>query len=966
MRSIIVALAWAALAVSCSDAGSNPRGTGGTGGLGDGGDSGCSSGDDCEEAGASGAAGAAGEAGAAGASDGGAAGSGTITGTTIPQLGAAVTVQYDARDIPHVRCQTIADCLAVQGYTQARDRLFPMDYLRHSARGTLSELIGVGGLEQDVQLRTLFVTRAGHRLEQDLANAMDPATRTLLSAFVAGINAYLKTLRAEPERLPGEYAQLPVPITVGDLLDWTLEDSLSIMRLMQFQLSDGVSLESAYAQFGAAYGPGAPLEDLGKLNAWIRAAAPVNERAHPLAPGPLSPIALQAKLSVPTVNLAKWQAPMAAIRARFAALRERLRPAGAAVGSNNWVVSPAKSKTHVAMLANDPHLGLQYPPLFHLSKLTSEAASDHLDLAGGTFPGLPGALVGRGAHVAWGVTVVGYDVTDLYLEQFLPQQKCPTAAPCVLFEATASSVLIVPQTYLVRVGAGVSGLVNAHSLNLPQPLPAAVVVVPEHGPLIQAPDSDGHAVSVRWTGHEGNTQDLRATLGLNTAVDVDAAVNALTDYAIGAQNFLLADDQGHIAFDSHALVPVRKFADVTLHGKDVSPPWFPLPGDGSAEWGDGESDCAAASTTPLPASCWVTNDALPQGKDPARGYFFTANGDPSGVSDDNNPLAHPPYLSLDWDDPTGFRAKRIEERIEQALAKSGTLSLADMESIQADHVSRPGMSLSEYVAALPTSASDSAKLVTAKAALGEWASNGWDCPSGLLGKDPISNVVDPSPSVAKNSAGCFFFHQFLRTLIANIFHDDLAVAGLSVDDLQATRALFLLLLEADSNDGMAGATFCHDVDGQGALVSARTCAEQVNLALVSAYDALTTAYGASSNWVWGRVHTVKPVSLAALLSQEFAPGPFARAGGAFTVDVGTPSLSRAEPDFAFGSAANVRHISLMDALNPTLKMQLPGPERDAPYSSASGILLDEWLSNTYFDFGSRDQSDGATETFVSE
>ena len=163
MRSIIiVAVAWAVLAMSCSDS-DNQGGSGGTGGLnGGGGDSGCTSGNDCEQAGASGAAGESGAGGAAGATDGG-AGSGAITGTTIPRLGAPVTVQYEARDIPHIHCQKAADCLAVQGYIQARDRLFPMDYLRHSARGTLSELIGVAGLEQDVQLRTLFVTRAGHR-----------------------------------------------------------------------------------------------------------------------------------------------------------------------------------------------------------------------------------------------------------------------------------------------------------------------------------------------------------------------------------------------------------------------------------------------------------------------------------------------------------------------------------------------------------------------------------------------------------------------------------------------------------------------------------------------------------------------------------------------------------------------------------------------------------------------------------
>lgn len=979
MRSFIVAVTCAVLAVACSDSGSDggpechgdqceKGGSGGVGGTGVGGSQAGCSGDACEQAGASGAAGAGegGEGGASGASEGGAAGA-TITGTIIPELGAAVTVSYDAQDIPHIRCQTMADCFAVQGYVQARDRLFPMDYLRHSARGTLSELIGPAGLEQDVQLRTLFVTRAGHRLEQDLAIALDAPTRTLLRAFVGGINAYLKALRDDPAGLPGEYAQLPVPLTANDIADWTLEDSLALMRLMQFQLSDGVELESAYAQFGAVYGPSGPLEDLGKLNAWIRAAAPINERAHPLSAGPAAPVALSVTTRAAPPSLAKWQAPMAAIRARFSALRERLRPVGATVGSNNWVISPAKSKTNVAMVANDPHLALQYPPLFHLSTLTSANASDNLNLTGGTFPGLPGALIGRGAHVAWGVTVVGYDVTDLYLEQFLPQQSCPTAAPCVLYNTQASSVLIVPQTYLVRVGPGQSGLINANSLNLPQPLPAAVVVVPEHGPLIQAPDSNGKAVSVRWTGHEGNTQDLRATLGLNTAVDVDAAVSSLTDYAIGAQNFVLADDQGQIAFDPHALVPVRNFADVRLHGSDVLPPWFPLPGDGTAEWGDGVSDCAAASTTPLPASCWVADDSLPHGKDPARGYYFTANGDPSGVSDDNNPLAHPPYLSLDWDDPTGFRAKRIEERIEQVLSKSGALSLADMESIQADHVSRPGMALSEYVASLPTSASDSTKLVAAKAVLSAWATNGWDCPSGLLGADPMSSATDPSATVAKNAAGCLFFHQFLRTLITNIFSDDLAVAGLKVDDLQATRALFLLLLEADSSDGMAGATFCNDVNGTGTLVTAHTCADQVNIALVSAYDALTTNYGASSNWVWGRVHTVNPPSLAVLPTPEYAPGPFARAGGAFTVDVGTPALSRAEPDFGFGSGASVRHISVMNSASPVVKMQLPGPERDAPYSAASHALLEQWLSNTYFDFAVGDSASGvSSETFTSD
>src|SRR5262249_30283673 len=136
----------------------------------------------------------------------------SITGATIPGLGAAVTGQYDAGDVPHVAGAGIADCLAVQGYLPARDRLVATDFLRHTAHGTLSELIGPGGLAQDVQLRTLLTTRAGHRLEDDLVATMDAATKALLTSYVGGVNAYLALLRDHPSELPGEYAELQVPL----------------------------------------------------------------------------------------------------------------------------------------------------------------------------------------------------------------------------------------------------------------------------------------------------------------------------------------------------------------------------------------------------------------------------------------------------------------------------------------------------------------------------------------------------------------------------------------------------------------------------------------------------------------------------------------------------------------------------------------------------------------------------------
>jgi len=889
-----------------------------------------------------------------------------LTGKTIPNLTAPVTVQYDAQDIPHIRCAAMVDCIAVQGYIQARDRLFPMDFLRHVARSKLAELIGPDGLSQDVQLRTLFTTRAGHRLEDDLTAAQDAATTALITAFAAGVNAYLAELRATPgAQLPGEYAQLPFRLTPADIADWTIQDTLALGRLQQFQLSETLTEETSLGQFASFYSQGAQ-KDLGKINAWIRAAAPKTEQAHTLETTPFKAPSQLARARVPGVDLSKWKGVLAKVAANVGSLRDRLRPADATVGSNNWVVSAAKSATGVAMVANDPHLSLQYPPLFHLAVMTSTNPADNLDLAGGAFPGIPGALVGRGAHVGWGVTVVGYDVTDLYLEQFAPQAGCPNGGlngpPCVVFKNGALvSTLPVPQTYLVRVGPGSAGLKDAKTLGLS--VPPVVLVVPHHGPIVQAPDATtGRGVSVRWTGHEGNTRDVGAFLGLNTATDVDAAMVALKDFATGAQNFVLADDQGHIAYDPHALVPVRNFADIRVVGANVKPPWLPLPGDGSAEWGDGTSNCAAATTTPVPASCWISDAQLPQGKDPAKGYFFTANADPIGVSDDNNPLGHPPYLSFAWDDSSGFRATRIEQMLEATIAAHGSVSLDDMKAIQSDHVSRPGMVFTPIIAKLPAAGSPP-EVATAQGILNQWAANGWDCPSGLLGTDPKTSAVDATPAVVQNSAGCFLFHEFLRTLLSNVFTDDLAAVGQGVNGLAAIKAMIYML---DPTTPATDTTFCNNVDAKG-NVTPHTCAEQVVTALVQAVDTLTSLVGPkTSDWVWGRVHTIQPVSLLALVTTHYSPGPYARPGGAFTVDVGSPSLSGGGLDFPYGSAGNVRHISLMDRAKPVVKMQLPGPERDGPAVALGPDLLGQWVKNTYFDFAFGDQINSAavsTQTF---
>src|SRR5262249_52139852 len=157
----------------------------------------------------------------------------------------------------------------------------------------------------------------------------------------------------------------------------------------------------------------------------------------------------------------------------------------------------------------------------------------------------------------------------------------------------------------------------------------------------------------------------------------------------------------------------------------------------------------------------------------------------------------------------------------------------DMQAIQADHMSRPGKVFTDIIATVPTTASSPPELATAQAIFAQWAMDGWDCPSGLLGSDPANSPVDPDPKVSHSSSACFLFHDFARVLATNVFADDLAVAGQDVDGLQAMKAMIFML-----QPGLpaAATTFCNDVSPRPA---AHTCMEQVAKALVIAVDTLT-------------------------------------------------------------------------------------------------------------------------------
>src|SRR4029077_20536142 len=79
-------------------------------------------------------------------------------------------------------------------------------------------------------------------------------------------------------------------------------------------------------------------------------------------------------------------------------------------GSNNWVVSGARTFSRSATMANDPHRAVLLPSLRYWVHLVAPG----WDVIGAGEPALPGVSVGHNEHGAWGFTIFPVDQEDLF------------------------------------------------------------------------------------------------------------------------------------------------------------------------------------------------------------------------------------------------------------------------------------------------------------------------------------------------------------------------------------------------------------------------------------------------------------------------------------------------------------------------------------------------------------------------
>ena len=419
-------------------------------------------------------------------------------------LAAPVSVQRDALGTVTISASSEIDAARALGFIHGQERFFEMDLLRRSAAGELSELFGAIAIDKDKSIR---VHRLRERARGELA-VVAGDRQAVLDAYTAGVNAGLGALRSRPwpYLLLGLHPRAWEPVDtalVGYAMFFDLQDESNSRELALYRISRSIpaALYRLIAADGTAWD--APLIGAARGDVSLPSASELDLRKLPGAPA--------------------------------AGSRESAEPA--APGSNNFAVAGGLTADHRAIVANDMHLGLRVPNIWFRARLLypdPQAQGGQVDVSGFTLPGTPAIVVGSNRHVAWGFTNAYGDWLDFYQVQWL--DAAHTRYRTARGEASVARIV---ETIRVKGAAPVT-------LQVRDTIWGPVTV----------DEDNGTSLALRWTAHEPGSLNL-ALSAMATATDVDSALQRAGQIGMPAQNLLVADSSGRIAWRLTAQMPAR-------------------------------------------------------------------------------------------------------------------------------------------------------------------------------------------------------------------------------------------------------------------------------------------------------------------------------------------------------------------------------------------------------------------------
>ena len=462
-------------------------------------------------------------------------------------LKAPVKVLRDEKGMAYIYAQNTDDAMLAHGFVTAQDRLFQMELTRRFAQGRICELAGDKARALDIRMRTIGFFRNA----KDQAAILAPEPRRLFQRYVDGVNAYIETCK-DTHHLEFKLAGIaPTP--------WTIQDSLSLAYLLSWNSAANLKTEIIAQMLVDALG---------------------SDKAQSLFPLNINPDDPSHKIPDGyAVNTWQETPGLAADRR----LREYLSDGPLKIGSNNWVVSDRLSPGKKPILANDPHLDARIlpGPWYPCALITPD-----LRLVGTSFPGLGSMIVFRNAHVAVGVTNSYGDAQDLYVETIDPQN------PDHYLEGNTSIPFSVLDETLSIKDKNAPGGIRQETIQ---------IRLTHRGPLVSDIFNElktDKALSLRWAPFE----TIQPNIGLDRLLYARSAFeirSALRDLNLVMLNYVFADVDGNIGWQTSGKLPIRKQKDGTLPH---------VVSDGTDNW-----------------TGWLPFDEMPHDINPPKGWVGTCN-----------------------------------------------------------------------------------------------------------------------------------------------------------------------------------------------------------------------------------------------------------------------------------------------------------------------------------------------------
>ncbi|MHC4583743.1 MAG: penicillin acylase family protein [Planctomycetota bacterium] len=455
----------------------------------------------------------------------------------------SIELMRDTWGVPHIFSNTDAGAMYGLGYASAEDRAFQMYYNLRIIQGRLAELVGdvkIGvterrpqgrnsALRSDIKMRTIGYYHAA----QKVAANLDSEILSLLQAYSDGVNNYINNHPNEMHYLFEKLSLEPEPWTPAACIAswWRLGlffsgDGLRETALY-YDIKDGSRKIRTFAPEDAAGAlRGRPIRDDASViqrqdvtDEWVRKVMDFARKHN-----------LNRKVDSSPPRRPLPPTP------RF---------------SHAWVVGKSKTTNGSSVLVSDPQTPVRNPSLlyeFHVKGKTFNAR-------GVGVAGSPIILIGFTQNVAWGLTALGADQSDLFVLNTDPNHPSR-----YLFDGQWRNMEVHRET--IKVKNGRERTITFRQTHL--------------GPVVTSVATGvrrGDEVALkRIPICDINNDTFRGALDMMRSKDVYEFQNALGGWRFPSGNCVFGDNKGNTGYKTVLALPIRS-AKALMDGRSAHEGW---------------------------------------------------------------------------------------------------------------------------------------------------------------------------------------------------------------------------------------------------------------------------------------------------------------------------------------------------------------------------------------------------------